>query len=217
LRLCPHEIRVIRSLLAGNTRTKDIAWDLKRSTGGVKVVLSNIYTKLGLHDLTGLALWAMRNQHLLSQTQKESIDMSQSNVAALDSMFAPPPTPAGVPTTQQMQQTAMLAKVKAKMALDYATIHLKRVQAEQATVDAEINSNPATASAALRKQQEELQAKAQGFSNVIDNQYPDYVDGVNAWYANMTSGSKYVPLDQWTDTQPSSYPNLFACESQVTF
>jgi hypothetical protein len=143
--------------------------------------------------------------------------MSEVNIEALDTLFAPPAPTKGLPTTQQMQQTAMLARVKAKLGLDYAAIHLKDVEAEQKVVDAEIDSNPTTASPQLRKQQEQLQAKAQSFSDVLNTEYPNYTNGVQAWFQNMTSGAPYVALDKWTLTLPASYPHLFACESVVTF
>ena len=59
--LTPSDLRIIRSLVKGNTRYKDIALDLGRTPGGVKSDLSLLYQKLGLNDLAGLAIWAFRN------------------------------------------------------------------------------------------------------------------------------------------------------------
>jgi hypothetical protein len=144
------------------------------------------------------------------------MSMSQININELDTIFAPPPPVAGVPTTQQMQQTATLARVKAKLGLDYATIHLKHVEHRLAQVNQEIASNPTTASAQLRQEQLDLQAKVMSFNKVIDGEYLNYTNGVQAWFENMTSGSAYVSLDKWSDTLPASYPELFAAEAGVT-
>lgn len=143
--------------------------------------------------------------------------MSELNVLELDTIFAPPVPPTGVPTSQQMYQMSVTARVKAKMALDYAIVRLHGVEARLKTVDAEINSNPATASDGLRKEQHKLGEQQLSFGEVINTEYPDYMDNVQAWYANMTSGSAYVALDKWSNTLPSSYPHLFATMSQVTF
>ena len=63
--LGPGDLAIIRSLLNGNTRVKEIAWDVQRTHGGVKTSLCRIYIKLGVRDLPGLALWAAGNRHLV--------------------------------------------------------------------------------------------------------------------------------------------------------
>jgi len=143
--------------------------------------------------------------------------MSQSNIAAFRALFAPPASVAGVPTTADLQKQQWLGLVEAMLALNYAQIQLPLVQQEQQQIDAQININPATASDALRLMQQTLQAEAESLEEVIDTEYLDYTNGVNAWYTNMTSGSAYVPMDQWPATLPASYPNLFAAAAKVTF
>lgn len=143
--------------------------------------------------------------------------MSASNVAALETLFAPPAPPAGAPSTSDLQKMQSLALVTAKLAEYYAMTELPLIQAQQQQIDAQININPATASDALRTEQEALQAEAQSLQNVLDGQYTNYTDGVNAWYSNMTSGSPYQSIDTWRETTPSSYPDLFAARAKVTF
>jgi hypothetical protein len=143
--------------------------------------------------------------------------MSAANIAALKFLFSPPPIGASTVTTQQLQQQEMVALVAAKMAQLYAMAELPQAQAALATVDAEINSNPVTASAALRQEAETLQAQINQYNELLDNEYLDYTNNVQAWYANMTSGAKYVPLNEWGETIPANYPNMLAVEAQVTF
>jgi hypothetical protein len=142
--------------------------------------------------------------------------MSQININELDTIFAPPPPVAGVLTTQQMQQIEMIARIKATLAFNYAQIHLKHVENRLAQVNQEIASNPTTASAQLRQEQLDLQAKVMSFNSLINDEYLNYTNGTEAWFENMISGSAYVPLNQWPNTQPASYPNLFRVMGEVT-
>jgi hypothetical protein len=143
--------------------------------------------------------------------------MSEANIAALKALFSPPPVGAGTVTTAQMQEQELLALATAKLAQFYSMIQLPVAQVSLQTVNAEISANPAGASEALRAEQLQLQAEVNQYQIVLDEEYLTYTNNVEAWYENMTSGSTYVPLDQWPEAQLSGFPNLSAVMAKVTF
>ena len=61
--LAPREQQIVQ-LICQAMANKEIAWELKLSEGTVRVYLSAIFKKLGIHNRTELALWALaKGQH----------------------------------------------------------------------------------------------------------------------------------------------------------
>jgi hypothetical protein len=147
--------------------------------------------------------------------------MPVSNVTELDELFAPPPA-TGV-TTQQMQQVAALAIVKAGLAQNYAQAKLAVLEPALAQLNTVITANSIVEDV-LIPQASAMKLAINGLQMVWasdatppgpGSEMTTYTDAVQAWLENMESGSAYVPLDQWPRASLANFPNLAAALANV--